>query len=61
LCVKITPEVLGAIEAEDTAAALRTACYEYEQKKRDLEVKFESAVTSLREQYLARVSAIREG
>jgi hypothetical protein len=54
-----SPETLSAIEAEDTAAELRQACYGYEQKKRDLETKFETALSNLRDQYLQRVAAIQ--
>jgi hypothetical protein len=46
-------EAPATIEAEDWRAALRRAVYEYEQKRRDLESKFETALATLREPYLA--------
>jgi hypothetical protein len=53
-----SPETLAAIEVEERAAELRQASYEYEQKKRDLETKFEVALATLRDQYLQRVAAV---
>jgi hypothetical protein len=54
-------DVVAAIEAEDKTTALRQAVYEYEQKRRDLETKFETALATLREQYLAQVLEIHGG
>jgi hypothetical protein len=51
-------EVLAAIDDEAKAAALRQACFEYDTKRRDLEVKFETALSTLREQYLSEVLSI---
>jgi hypothetical protein len=56
-----SPETLAAIEAEDKAAELRRAVNEYEAKRRDLERKFETALATLREQYLAQVLEIHGG
>ena len=44
-----------------TQAALRQACFEYDAKRRDLELKFETALSQLRELYLAEVSNIQSG
>jgi hypothetical protein len=56
-----SPGVAEAIDAEEKAAALRTACYSYEQKRADLQAKFEAALSALREQYLAECLAIHTG
>jgi hypothetical protein len=56
-----SPGVAEAIDAEDKLNQLRQANFEYETKRRDLESKFEAALSTLREQYLAQVLAIHSG
>jgi hypothetical protein len=50
-----SPETLAAIDDEAKATALRCACFEYGSKPRDLEGKFSTALSTLRQQYLAQV------
>ena len=54
-------DVMAAIDGEAKAAALRQACFEYDAKRRDLELKFETALSQLRELYLAEVLNIQSG
>jgi hypothetical protein len=53
--------VVEAIDAEDKLNQLRQANFEYETKRRDLEQKFEAALSQLREGYLSQVLAIHNG
>ena len=54
-------DVMAAIDGEAKAAALRQACFEYNSKRRDLELKFETALSQLRDQYLTEVLNIQSG
>jgi hypothetical protein len=54
-------DVMAAIDGEAKAAALRQACFEYDSKRRDLELKFETALSQLRDQYLTEVLNIQSG
>jgi hypothetical protein len=56
-----SPDALAAIDSEAKVAAMRQACFEYEVKRRDLEQKFEVALSQLREAYLAEVLSIQTG
>ena len=54
----LSPETLAAIEAEEKTNALREANFRYEARRRGLEDKFSTALSTLREQYLQEVLSI---
>ena len=54
-----SPRPMTAMDDEDKAVALRQArAGEYDARRRDIETKFETELSTLREQYLSEVLSI---
>jgi hypothetical protein len=50
-----SPRPMTAMDDEGKAVALRQACWVYDARRRDIETKFETELSTLREQYLSEV------